>query len=68
MTDTPMVSSIVQSQEQGTHLQMILMNVVPLDRMGNPYEITNTVTFLASDDSGFVTGIELFVDAGMAQI
>jgi NAD(P)-dependent dehydrogenase (short-subunit alcohol dehydrogenase family) len=41
---------------------------VPMGRMGNPDEVAKAVSFLASDDSSFVTGIELFVDGGMAQI
>ena len=36
--------------------------------MGTPDEIAKAAVFLASDDSSFVTGIELFVDGGMAQI
>jgi NAD(P)-dependent dehydrogenase (short-subunit alcohol dehydrogenase family) len=36
--------------------------------MGTPDEVANVVSFLASDDSSFITGIELFVDGGMAQI
>jgi NAD(P)-dependent dehydrogenase (short-subunit alcohol dehydrogenase family) len=41
---------------------------IPLGRVGTPDEIAKAVVFLASDDSSFVTGIELFVDGGMAQI
>jgi len=37
-------------------------------QLGNPDGITKAVSFLASDDSSFVTGIELFVDGGQAQI
>jgi NAD(P)-dependent dehydrogenase (short-subunit alcohol dehydrogenase family) len=36
--------------------------------MGSPDEVTKAVSFLVSDDSSFITGIELFVDGGMAQI
>ena len=41
---------------------------IPLGRVGDPDEIAKAVVFLASDDSSFVNGIELFVDGGMAQI
>jgi len=39
-----------------------------MGRLGAPDEIAKAVSFLASEDSSFVTGIELFVDGGMAQI
>jgi NAD(P)-dependent dehydrogenase (short-subunit alcohol dehydrogenase family) len=41
---------------------------IPMGRMGEPHEIATAALFLASDDSSFVTGIELFVDGGTAQI
>jgi NAD(P)-dependent dehydrogenase (short-subunit alcohol dehydrogenase family) len=41
---------------------------VPLGRLGTPDEIARAVVFLASDDSSFVTGAELFVDGGFAQV
>jgi len=41
---------------------------VPIGRMGSPDEIARAVSFLASDDSSYITGIELSVDGGMAQV
>ncbi|PWU79479.1 MAG: oxidoreductase [Candidatus Nitrosopolaris wilkensis] len=66
--DTPMTSGMVQSQEHGEQLKRTLLSIIPLGRMGNPDEIAKAVSFLASDESSFITGIELFVDGGLAQI
>jgi NAD(P)-dependent dehydrogenase (short-subunit alcohol dehydrogenase family) len=41
---------------------------IPLGRTGTLDEVAKVVSFLASDESSYVTGIELFVDDGMAQI
>jgi len=45
-----------------------IVSTIPMGRMGKPEEIAKVALFLASDDSSFVTGIELFVDGGRAQI
>jgi len=41
---------------------------VPLGRFGTPDETAKAVVFLASDDSSYITGTELFVDGGFAQV
>src|SRR5271154_151587 len=45
-----------------------LVSTIPMGRLGQTYEIARAALFLASNDSSFVTGIELFVDGGRAQI
>jgi NAD(P)-dependent dehydrogenase (short-subunit alcohol dehydrogenase family) len=45
-----------------------LTSMIPMGRMGTPEEIAKPVLFLGSDDSPFVTGVELFVDGGTAQV
>ena len=45
-----------------------IVSTIPMGRMGEPDEVAKVTLFLASDDSSFVTGIELFVDGGRAQI
>ncbi|OLQ46675.1 oxidoreductase [Bacillus licheniformis] len=43
-------------------------NTVPAGKVGTPEEVANAVSFLASDESSYLTGIELFVDGGLAQV
>jgi NAD(P)-dependent dehydrogenase (short-subunit alcohol dehydrogenase family) len=45
-----------------------IVSTIPIGRMGKPDEIAKAALYLASDDFSFVTGIELFVDGGRAQI
>jgi NAD(P)-dependent dehydrogenase (short-subunit alcohol dehydrogenase family) len=66
--DTPGLNGLVQSQEQIEKFKTSFVSMVPLGRMGSPDEIAKAALFLASDDSSYVTGIELFVDGGLAQI
>ncbi|MFG3444344.1 MULTISPECIES: SDR family NAD(P)-dependent oxidoreductase [Bacillus amyloliquefaciens group] len=43
-------------------------NTVPAGKVGTPEEVANAVSFLASDESSYLTGVELFVDGGLAQV
>ena len=66
--NTPGLNDLVASTgavEQGLK---IFAGSVPLGRLGTADEIAKAVVFLASDDSSYVTGTELFVDGGFAQV
>ncbi len=65
--DTP----IFESWQQGdalTKMKEDLAKTVPLGRMGDADEIAKAVSFLASDEASYVSGVELFVDGGVAQV
>jgi NAD(P)-dependent dehydrogenase (short-subunit alcohol dehydrogenase family) len=67
-TDTPLLSPAGQSDEQTRQRKDMFAASVPLGRLGLADEIAKAAVFLASDDSSFMTGSELFVDGGMAQV
>jgi NAD(P)-dependent dehydrogenase (short-subunit alcohol dehydrogenase family) len=46
----------------------MISNNIPLGRFGTPDEVAKAVVFLASDDASYITGTELFVDGGFAQV
>jgi NAD(P)-dependent dehydrogenase (short-subunit alcohol dehydrogenase family) len=66
--DTPGLNDLLASAEAGKQRREMISAAVPLGRLGNPEEIAKAVVFLASDDAGYVTGTELFVDGGFAQV
>jgi NAD(P)-dependent dehydrogenase (short-subunit alcohol dehydrogenase family) len=66
--NTPVFNSLAQTKEEIEQIKTRLVSSIPMGRMGSPDEIAKAVSFLASDDSSFITGIELFIDGGMAQI
>jgi NAD(P)-dependent dehydrogenase (short-subunit alcohol dehydrogenase family) len=68
MIETPGLNGLGQNQEQTEQFKTSFLSTVPLGRIGSPDEVAKAVSFLASDDSSYVTGIELFVDGGVAQI
>ena len=62
-TATPGLSQFMTADEKA-----LAVASVPLGRLGTPDDLGKAAVFLASDDSGYVTGIELFVDGGAVQI
>jgi len=66
--DTPGMDEFAKGKKEAEELKANLASQVPLGRVGEADEIAKAAVFLASDDSSYVTGIELFVDGGMAQI
>ena len=65
--DTPIMESLQQG-EALVQMKKQMENNVPLGRLGDPDEIAKAVSFLASDDASYVSGAEVYVDGGVAQI
>ncbi len=66
--DTPGMRGFVGTGAEAERIMNMIVSGVPMGRLGEPDEIARAVVFLASDDSSYITGIELFVDGGMAQV
>jgi len=64
--DTPGLRGL--TKKDGDGLNELYRDRVPLGRVGRPEEIASAVSFLASEESSYVSGIELFVDGGLAQV
>ena len=67
-TSTPGLHGLSSTEEQDRAFVAAMEAAAPLGRMGRPDEIASAALFLASDESSFVNGSELFADGGSAQI
>jgi NAD(P)-dependent dehydrogenase (short-subunit alcohol dehydrogenase family) len=66
--DTPAATDLLASSEVGEQRRKMVSTSVPLGRFGRPDEVAKAAVYLASDDSSYITGTELFVDGGIAQV
>ena len=67
-THTPGLAGLGKTPEESRALLAALAAGVPLGRLGTPDEVARAALYLASDDSSFVNGIELFVDGGVTRV
>jgi NAD(P)-dependent dehydrogenase (short-subunit alcohol dehydrogenase family) len=66
--DSEGLRELLGSSETGQQRLNFISSAVPLVRLAKPEEIARALVFLASDDSSYITGTELFVDGGFAQV
>lgn len=65
---TPGLSKVAGSEEAERQFKEQLASQVPLGRVGEAVEVANVAVFLASGESSFIAGAEIFVDGGMVQV
>jgi NAD(P)-dependent dehydrogenase (short-subunit alcohol dehydrogenase family) len=66
--NTPGLTNLLASSQVGEERHKIIAAATPLGRLGTPDEVAKAAVFLASDDATYITGTELFVDGGFAQV
>ena len=66
--DTPGLNDLLASGEAGEQRRKMVASAIPMGRFGRSDEVASTVVFLTSDESSYMTGSELFVDGGFAQV
>jgi NAD(P)-dependent dehydrogenase (short-subunit alcohol dehydrogenase family) len=66
--DTPGITGLAPDEAQAEQLRGFLAGQIPMGRLGRPEEVADAVVFLASGQSSFITGADLYVDGGLNQI
>jgi NAD(P)-dependent dehydrogenase (short-subunit alcohol dehydrogenase family) len=67
-TDTPIIDGQFATKEQADAARASFASATPMGRLGRPEELAAAALFLASNDSSFITGIDLQVDGGLVQV
>lgn len=65
---TPIFGKLGMAKEAVDELAGVILGRVPMKRLGTPEDIAGAVAFLAGPDAGYITGVELNVDGGAAQV
>lgn len=66
--NTPIIEKMGVSADEFAAFEAMLAAKIPLGRIGHPEELADAALFLASQDSSFITGIDLCVDGGLSQL
>ena len=67
-TDTPIIDGQFSSKGQADNARANFAQATPMGRLGRPEELASAALFLASEDSSYITGIDLQVDGGLVQV
>jgi NAD(P)-dependent dehydrogenase (short-subunit alcohol dehydrogenase family) len=67
-TDTPIIDGQFTSRDQADNARANFAQATPMGRIGRPEELASAALFLASEDSSYITGIDLQVDGGLVQV
>jgi len=67
-TDTPIIDGQFSSKDQADNARANFAQATPMGRIGRPEELASAALFLASEDSSYITGIDLQVDGGLVQV
>ena len=67
-TDTPIIDGQFSSRDQADNARANFAQATPMGRLGRPAELASAALFLASEDSSYITGIDLQVDGGLVQV